>query len=354
MAAETKDQQTGTSGRLAAAAWDVLTHPVTFVVLTILWVIDLGAGSIAAYFNDPRFWVKMDSYTFADWMRRVAPATFPSSLWVYILVVLSYLMVLSLLLCTVNWLIRRRRKLRGVAEFLVHLGFLLVFTGFVLGSMLGSRAQLTLAEGGRSVIPGTGMELSLEDLQVVTAESGRPVDTVSALALFEGSRRVGAGTARTNHPYIPFFLGSTVIYPPDDYRVWVEGGVVEMAGGQKARVVTGRSTRLPSGGYLTIGGVLQSGQRRGSAMGPGFLLRQHGQGGRMIDSVFMSAAPGMGAGAELGGVPVRLLQLVDSAAGVYRVHHDPGVWLVILGAVVLALGSLWALVVFFRSGAGHG
>jgi hypothetical protein len=28
---------------------------------------------------------------------------------------------------------------------------------------------------------------------------------------------------------------------------------------------------------------------------------------------------------------------------VYRVHHDPGVWLVILGTIILALGTVWAL-----------
>jgi hypothetical protein len=316
------------------------------VVLTILWVIDLGAGSIAAYFNDPKFWVKMDSYTFAEWMRQVAPKTYPMSLWVYILVALSYLMVISLLLCTINWLWKRRRKLKGMAEFLIHLGFLLIFTGFVLGSMYGSRVQLQISEGGRAQVPGMGITLELEDLEVVTGPSGRPVDTYSTMSLYRGEEQVADGLARTNSPII---WRSTVIYPPDDYRVWIDGGVVEVGGAEMAQVLSGRRTPLKDGSYLSIGGVLQHGQRRGQVTGPGFLIRLHAGGGSILGSAFLSTAPGMRGVSELGGVPVRLMEFVESATGLYRVHYDPGVWLVLLGTLILALGSIWALVAYFRT-----
>ena len=50
--------------RAAARVWNTLTSPVTFVVLCFLWCLDLGLGSIAAYYYDPKFWMKMDSYPF--------------------------------------------------------------------------------------------------------------------------------------------------------------------------------------------------------------------------------------------------------------------------------------------------
>jgi cytochrome c biogenesis factor len=54
----------------------------------------------------------------------------------------------------------------------------------------------------------------------------------------------------------------------------------------------------------------------------------------------------MQSSALLGGVQITLGQLVDSSRGVFRVHYDPGVWLVILGSVILALGTIWALAGF--------
>ena len=121
--------------------WRVASAPVTFVVLSILWCIDLAAGSIHAYRLDPQFWVKMDAVPFNEWLTRVAPTVWPASWWVYGLVALTYLVIASLLICTLNWFFRRCRGARGMGEVLVHLGFLLVFAGFVLGSGWGVRTQ---------------------------------------------------------------------------------------------------------------------------------------------------------------------------------------------------------------------
>ncbi len=40
--------------------------------------------------------------------------------------------------------------------------------------------------------------------------------------------------------------------------------------------------------------------------------------------------------------------------GRYDVHHDPGVWLVLVGAVLLFAGTIWALTdyLIFRPGSG--
>ena len=105
--------------------------PTTFVVLSTLWCVDLGAGSLFSYWN-PQVFGTMDAYPFALWLREVGRRALPRSLWVYALAALSWGMVVSLLFCTVNWFLWRRKRLRGVGELLVHLGFLSVFAGFVL------------------------------------------------------------------------------------------------------------------------------------------------------------------------------------------------------------------------------
>jgi cytochrome c biogenesis protein len=320
--------------------WRVLVHPVTFVVITIMWCVDLAAGSIAAYFNDPQFWQKMDAYPFNLWMKQVAPKTFPGSLWVYILVVLSYVMVLSLLLCTINWFGKRRKYLKRYGEVLVHLGFLFIFVGFVLGSSLGTRTRVVLETGQVVPVEEMGISLRLNGLEVVQSPGGRPMDTLSEMTVLEGNREVAAGTIRTNHPLIH---GSTVIYPPEDYDHGVVGGVVGTSSSGAVTLRKGVPAPLADGRTLWLGGVLQEGQRRGSVMGPGILVQLKDASGQVTGSAFLSAAPGMSSSTVLGGERLTLGQLVRSARGVYRIHHDPGVWLVILGTIILALGTVWAL-----------
>ena len=326
--------------RVPSVLWRVLVSPVTFVVLTILWCLDLAGGSIAAYYNDPQFWVKMDSYPFNLWMKQVAPRIFPQSLWIYILVVLSYLMILSLVLCTINWFFRRRRKLRGIGEVLVHLGFLMIFAGFAIGSAFGVRVQVDIREGQTVEVPEMGISLRLDDLQVLQSPEGRPLDTLSSVRVMADGRTVSRGRIRTNHPLI---RGSTVIYPPDDYNAGVGGGVLGTRGAGAVTLVPGRDVDVGGGRYLSLGGILQPGQRRGNALGPGLLVLVKEGGGRVLDSAYLSPVPGMRGEAVIAGVAVTLGQLIEGSFGIYRVHHDPGVWLVIIGTVILALGTLWAL-----------
>ncbi len=331
------------SGRLRGALaglWRVSTSPVTFVVLTILWCVDLGAGSVVAYFNDPKFWVKMDLYPFNLWMKQVAPRMFPQSLWIYILVILSYLMIASLLLCTVNWFLRRRKMIKGLGEVLVHLGFLMIFAGFVIGSALGARDQVTLAVGQKKDVPGMGLSLQLEDLKIVQSPQGRPVDTLSDIKVYRDNSIFTEGRIRTNHPLI---WGSTVVYPPEDYGSGVTGGVIGTSVRGAVILGPGRSVSLGGDRTLSLGGVLQRGQRRGRAVGPGLLVLLKDGAGRLIDSTYLSPAPGMRAEDDMAGVRVTLGELSESTYGVFRVHRDQGVWLVIVGTVILGLGTLWAL-----------
>jgi hypothetical protein len=151
------------------------------------------------------------------------------------------------------------------------------------------------------------------------------------------------GKVRTNHPLIK---GTIVIYPPDDYEHGVTGGVIGTSTSGVVTVRSGQDTPLRDGRTLSIGGVLQEGQRRSGAVGPGILLLIRDRGGRVAGSTYLSNAPGMQRTALLGGVQITLGQLLDSSRGVFRVHHDPGVWLVLLGSVILALGTVWALAGF--------
>ena len=328
------------SSRILSILWRTAVSPVTFVVLSILWCVDLGAGSIAAYFNDPQFWVKMDSYPLSEWLNQVAPGIFPLSLWVYILTALSYLVILSLLMCTVNWFLRRRKKIRGLGEVLVHLGFLLVFTGFVIGSAWGVRARVSVSEGETEKIPGMEMSLRLDSLKVIRSPQGRPLDTHGRVSLLAGGSEVSKGSLRLNHPFIH---GNTVVYPPEDYGAGVVGGVLGTQAAGAVRLVPGRVGSLGRDRVLELGGILQPGERRGNAVGPGLLVLVRDSVGKVLGSAYLSPVPGMNDRAIIAGSGIALGQLTESVYGIFRVNRDPGVWFVIVGAVILSVGTLWAL-----------
>lgn len=332
--------RSGAVNRALRGLWKISTHPVTFVVLSLLWCLDLGAGSITAYHADPGFSAKMDAYPFRLWLREIASRTLPHSLWVYILVLLSYLLVLSLLLCTVKWFLKRRNRLRGLGEVLVHLGFLLLFGGFVIGSSLGSRTQgIALPVGATREIGETGASLRLDALRLVRDESGRPRETVSDMTLLREGVEKAKGEVRLNHPLIK---GATVVYPRDAGR-GVGAAVLGISRGKGVRIAAGGSVDVEGGRRLHVEALLQPGERRGSLLGPGVLLALRGGGGAHLGSAFLSPLPGKRPRAVLDGLPVVLLRLVEEPVGIYDVHRDPGVWLVIAGTVVLGLGTVWAL-----------
>ncbi|MFV1957486.1 MAG: cytochrome c biogenesis protein ResB [bacterium] len=326
--------------RTVNIVWSTLTSPVTFVVISFLWSLNLGLGSIAAYFDDRMFHMKMDSVPFNVWLREVAPESLPQSLWIYILVVLTYLMVASLLLCTVNWFFRKRRRFKGIGEVLVHLGFLLIFAGFVLGSAFGQRTLVEVIEGGTSKVPMMDLTLSLQRLEVIRSPDGGSLDTLSEISLTGGDGVSDVGRIRLNHPLIS---GNTVVYPPDDYGYFIIGGVVGTSEAGVRYMERGSAVELAGGRKLILENIVQPGQTMGKITGPGLFLVIRDTEGTVVDTGYISSAPGNKSPISLGGTTVTLGQLREAAIGRYRVNYDPGVWLVITGAVLLALGTLWAL-----------
>ena len=188
-----------------------------------------------------------------------------------------------------------------------------------------------------------GVSLMLRQLDVVGPPGKPAVDTRSSLVLFPEEGDPLHGTARANHPMI---RGSMVVYPPEDYGRVVIGGVVGTSTSGAIRLSPGEENTLADGRSLVLGGVLQAGQKRGSAVGPGVLVLMKGDGGKTFGSAFLSGAPGMRNTAEIGGINLTLGELTRAAGGLYRVHKDPGIRMVIAGTIILALGTIWALAVY--------
>ncbi|HEY5998137.1 MAG TPA: hypothetical protein VI078_02420 [bacterium] len=253
--------------RALQALWRIAVNPVTFVVLCLLWCLDLGLGSLLAYERADIFGT-MDAYPFALWLREVGRQALPWSAWVYLLAALTWAMTASLLLCTVNWFWRRRRGLRGLGEVLVHLGFLLVFGGFVVEATLGTRVHgVVLAEGEARELAPLGLSLRLERVELVSSPSG-DVEGVSHLAVGRGGAWA-RGTSRLNHPLID---GATVVYPRGTQEVPTRRGPVligryDVHRDPGVRLVLGGAVLLFAGTLWAFATYLID--RRGRAPAPG-------------------------------------------------------------------------------------
>jgi hypothetical protein len=279
----------------------------------------------------------MDAYPFSLWLREVGRRTLPWSAWVYVLAGLTWAMTTSLALCTANWFWKRRRSLRSLGEVLVHLGFLLIFAGFVVEAAAGTRVHgVVVAAGETADVAPLGLALRLEKLELTFAPDGEVLDTVSTLTLLGGDGSSAAGTSRLNHPLIS---GATVVYPRGHRRVVT--AVNLLVPGGALRLTPHGSATLSDGRRLVLRGVLQPDEERGGLRGPAiFVALADGAGGQLGTATL---APLSGRNrAELGALPVVLGEIEEHRVGRYDVHHDPGVRLVLVGAALLFAGTLWA------------
>jgi len=315
--------------------WRLAVNPVTFVVICLLWCLDLGLGSLLAY-QRPDMFGTMDAYPFAVWLREIGRRALPWSAWVYLLAALTWVMTASLALCTVNWFRRRRGSVRGLGEVLVHLGFLLIFSGFVVEAVLGTRVHGVLVGPGDEVpIPPLGLSLRLERIDFTTSPAGEVLDTVSALVVKRGARS-SSGTSRLNHPLI---AGTTVVYPRG-FQQAISAVRLRTPGGT-LRLEPGDSAQIPGGRRLVLREVLQPDEERGGMRGPAVSVGLVDSAGRQVQSAVLAPRPGF-LQTNLDGFPVALERIEDRLLGRYDVHRDPGVRFVLLGAVLLFAGTLWA------------
>lgn len=327
--------------------WNVLVSPVVFVVVCLFWCLDLGVGSIMAFRKDPDFWMKMDSVPLSYWLHQIGPKEMPGSAWVYILVALTWIMAFSLLLCSIGWFVSRKARRRTMAEALLHFGFMLVFAGFVIGSGWGARAQNIVVRKGDTVkVEEVGIALKLNGVKVVKDQTGRPLETVSELDLLDsGGGLIKSGSARINHPLIH---GSTVVYPQGGEERLV-GVRISLAGLESVAVSEGRPAPLPDGRELRVRGVLQEGQTYARWAGPGAFVTLASPGGPDLAGAFFGENPLFQEG-RLGNMDAKFGgQVVEAVAG-FNVHRDPGVQLVLIGALILTLGTFWAMGAYIRRG----
>jgi ResB-like family protein len=336
----------GNGQNIIGSLWRLSISPVTFVVLAILWCLDLGTGSLLAY-SRPDLFGTLDSMPFTAWLRQEGPKALPHALWVHGLVILSWLMVISLLFCTANWFLFRRKRLKGLGEVLVHLGFLLVFAGYVIGAAFGARTlgvRLPIS-GGTVRVAEQDLQLTLREVRPLTGPYGEAAGTVSALTLTTPGGTSSDAGVRINHPLM---AGATVVYPRGVSQE-VQGARLQV-GNATTELRSGRAQPLASGQTLELTAILQQDETRGDAQGPGIAVTIKDPAGRTAGTAYLSTNQEMPREAVIGGQRLALAELLGPFTANYDIHRDPGVRLVLVGALLICLGTLWALWGYLRDG----
>jgi cytochrome c biogenesis protein ResB len=137
-----------------------------------------------------------------DWVRQVALDHPWETGWFFAALAALMLLTLNTLVCSIQavrgrW--SRRDFLLRIAPQVVHAGFLFILLAHLLGALSGYRVSGTVPEGSFVRLPENRV-LHLQAVRVVVDRSGYPRDWSAQIEVFEGDRRVAAGSLGPNAP----------------------------------------------------------------------------------------------------------------------------------------------------------
>ena len=188
--------------------------------------------------------------------------------------------------------------------------------------------------------------LTLRSVRPLLSATGEVQGASSDLEVVSRGERFASPRVQINHPLI---AGSTVVYPRG-VQQQVEGARLMLQGSAPVELRSGNPVRLPGGTTLELAGILQPEETRDTLQGPGVFVAVRPVGGE-VATTYLSTQEGMSAEAVVAGMKIGLAELRGPFLAIYDVHRDPGVWFVIVGALLITLGTVWAFAGYLREGA---
>ena len=180
--------------------WNMFCSLKLAIVLTSVTTLIVIGGSLVMPFN-PRIFSSMDSITLGMWLNKFAGQAPALTWWVVAAGILILLLGFNTLCCFIDWLIHIRTGWRKCGEYFIHLGFVLLVVAYMWGSQAGFRSANNPLFVGRIVpLQLPGMYLKLERFEPIFNDSGRPIDMINTLILYDGDREVKRIRAHINYP----------------------------------------------------------------------------------------------------------------------------------------------------------
>ncbi len=338
---------------LRTRLWALCTSLKAAIVLASLATLLAMGGSLVIHFN-PQLFGDLDQRTLGSWLAANLPGHPFRAGWLVLLTVLMVLLAGNTLCCFFDWLFRLRARWRKLGEYLLHLGFLLIVTGYLWGSVAGDRSSGNqLREGETVPLSGKpGWYLRLDRFEAVPGPGGRPVDMRSSVTLLHGDQPEKSATIRINHPLL---WEDLVILPesfgrsPSGFRFLAAGGrSIDLGPGTVARIARGVELQVldfyPDSVVDGAGRTLRRGE---TLVDPALRLALVKADGTRWTGWYRLRT---GVPAELAGLGLDLQprEPLFQTFTVLTINRDPGARLALSGAAAMLLGTTLALVSFYR------
>jgi cytochrome c biogenesis protein len=324
---------------------------LAIVLASLATLLGIG-GSLVIPFN-PGIFGGMDSQPLGQWLSSSGVRHLEMTWWLWLSAALILLLGLNTACCFIDWLGNLRRRWRKTGEYLIHLGFVLILCGYLWGSLHGFRSEGNrLTVGQALAVPNMpALFLRLDAFEPILNDSGRPVDMRNQLTLLRGDTILASQEVRTNHPLI--WDGLTVLAASFD-RV-NDGFLFDVAGWGRRELRIGSRIPLPAGGlaiirqYLPHAVALDDGRvvAAGNTPANPALLWEIVRPGQPPEQYWYflreSGPPQL---AQNG------LQLVPRAplyapVSILTINRDPGAGAAMIGAAVMAMGIVLAMLSFY-------
>lgn len=187
---------------LESRIWKLLCSLKLTIVLASAATLLSISGSVLMPFN-PRIFSGLDSMPLGRWLEQVAIQAPELTWWIPLAGILATLLAFNTLCCFIDWLFHFRARWRKSGEYLIHLGFVLIMVAFLWGSQAGFRSEQNGLLLGQSInLKPLNVTLALEEIKPITGPQGRPLDTLTTLALYRDGQLLRRVQARANHPLV--------------------------------------------------------------------------------------------------------------------------------------------------------
>jgi cytochrome c biogenesis protein len=335
---------------MIARLWRFCCSLKVTIVLASAATLTVMGGSLLLPGN-PRLFGNIDSLPLGAWLRIFGAGSIGMTWWIPLAGMLMLLLALNTACCFVDWLPRLRTRWRKTGEYLIHLGFVLLLTGYFWGSVAGERHEGIRIEVGQTVaVPDMpGHYLRLEALEPVLV-NGRPMDMRGRLVLLRGETELARAATYANHPLLhddlvafPASIGRTA----EGFRVRVAGqGLVPLTAGNRIDLPDGKTLRvlefhpqifrLPNGEFVRAGEEL---------VDPAFRLELTGAGETWQG--WFRLAEGVPAPLATAGFLLQPVEPLYRIHGIFTINRDPGAGMAAAGGIAMFVGTLCALFSFY-------
>lgn len=311
------------------------------------------AGSLVMHFN-PAIFAGMEQDTMARWLPLAWSRAPLLVAWVPISGICVLLFGINTLCCTIDWLIKIKARWRKTGEYLIHTGFILLVIAFLWGNIGGFRSgPHRIFPGERLAIPNMpGYSLLLEEFTPQLEPSGRPLDMLNQVSLWEDGNEVAQALVRINHP----LMHNGLVILPSSFGQEFKGfsfhmpgrGIVNLAAGSRMPISDNKEIVvkkvLPDARRNRQGVVMQAGNRLNN---PAMLISLQGQGVQLWEGWYFMRRPLPQALSEAG-LSLRPKEPIFKVFSLLTINRDPGDKMAAAGAVCICLGVILAFFSFYR------